>query len=124
MRFFFLLLIFSLTACQDYNSNSGDRGRYGPIVLNESDPNFAKAYGIIQNRCVSCHDHVHDRWADLKSNDDWVTEGVVTPLSAANSELIQRIVNTGGADSNMPPGGSPLSNEEYSHLLKWVNEFQ
>lgn len=124
MRFFFFLILISLTGCQDYNSNSGDRGRYGPVILDESDPNFARAYGILQNRCVSCHDHQHDRWADFTSNADWLAAGYIDMSNRTNSEVIRRIINTGATDSNMPPGGSPLSNDEYNHLIKWVTEFQ
>lgn len=123
MKYFFFILIF-FSSCQDYNSNSGDRGRYGPVELDESDPNFRRAYEIIQTRCVSCHDHEHDDWADFKSNDDWEASGKVVPGDPAASVFIERIVNTGQTSSNMPPGGSPLSNDEYNHLVKWVTEFQ
>ena len=121
---YFLLILFLFTSCQDYNSNSGDAGRYGPVELNETDPNFRKAYFIIQDRCVSCHDHKHDKWADFKSNDEWVADGLVEPGVPASSELIERIVNTGNVSSNMPPGGSALPDAEYSALVKWVTEFQ
>jgi len=117
---FFLLLFFS--SCQDYNSNSGDRGRYGPVILNESDPNFRQAYFIIQDKCVSCHDHRHDSWADLKSNADWLASGLVVRTQPATSEFIIRIINTGEVSSDMPPGGSPLPDAEYNHLIKWVTE--
>lgn len=122
MKFFFFILLF-FASCQDYNSNSGDRGRYGPVELNETDPNFAKAYNIIQTRCVSCHDHRHDDWADFKTNDDWENSGLVTPNDPSQSEFIERIVNTQSTASNMPPSG-PLPDAEYDHLVKWVTEFQ
>lgn len=122
IKFFYLLLL--LVSCQDYNSNSGDRGRYGPVVLNENDPNFREAYDIIQNRCVSCHDHRHDDWAEFKSNADWEASGLVVPTDPDASEFIERIVNSGQTSSNMPPGGSPLPDDEYQHLRKWVSEFQ
>lgn len=123
MRFSLLCLLFTITSCQDYNSNSGDR-KYGPVVLNEPDPNFARAYSIIQNRCVSCHDKEHDLWASYTNNDAWVNSGLVVAGNTSNSDLIRRIINTGNSESNMPPGGSPLSNDEYNHLIKWVTEFQ
>lgn len=121
---YFLFILFFFSSCQDYNSNSGDRGKYGPVVLNETDPNFRQAYSIIQDKCVSCHDHKHDKWADFKSNDEWVSEGLVVSGDPATSELIIRIINTGDVSSDMPPGGSPLSDAEYNHLIKWVTEFQ
>jgi uncharacterized membrane protein len=121
---YFLFILFFISSCQDYNSNSGDKGRYGPVELNETDPNFSKAYNIIQSRCVSCHDHKHDKWADFTSNDEWVADGLVEPGVPTSSELIERIVNTGSVSSDMPPGGSPLSDAEYNALVKWVTEFQ
>ena len=124
MRLILAILILALTSCQDYNSNSGDRGRYGPVVLDESDPNFEKAYNIIQTSCVSCHDQEHDRWADFKTNADWLAAGYIDQANPTDSQIIRRIINTGTTESNMPPGGSPLSNDEYNHLIKWVTEFQ
>ncbi len=123
MKSFFLFLLL-LASCQDYNSNSGDRAKYGPVELTETDPNFRKAYFIIQDRCVSCHDHKHDRWADFKTNDDWVKDGLVEAGAPTTSELIIRIVNSGQVSSNMPPGGSAMPDAEYNHLVKWVTEFQ
>lgn len=118
MKYFFFFLIL-LASCQDYNSNSGDRGRYGPVELNESDPNFRKAYLIIQDRCVSCHDHKHDKWAEFKSNQDWIDADLVVANDAANSEFIKRIVNTQATSSNMPPTGA-IPAAEYDHLVEWV----
>lgn len=116
---FFILL--TLLSCQDYNSNSGDKGRYGPVNLLGADAQFSTAYFIIQDRCVSCHDGVHNRWADFKGTNDWIAESYIVPGNAANSTLIKRVINTGGAAANMPPGGSPLSNEEYNSLKEWIN---
>jgi uncharacterized membrane protein len=123
MKYFLFGLLFA-SSCQDYNSNSGDRGKYGLVVLNETDPNFRQAYTIIQDKCVSCHDHKHDKWADFTSNEEWVAEGLVVAGQPEGSELIERIVNTGQVSSNMPPGGSALSDEDYNALIKWVTEFQ
>ena len=120
--FFFFVLI--LSSCQDYNSNSGDKGRYGPVELNESDPNFSKAYFILQDRCVSCHDHKHDRWAEFKSNADWVADGLVIKGDPPTSELIVRIVNNGQVSSNMPPSGGSLPDAEYKALVKWVEDIR
>lgn len=121
MRIIFLLLIF--ISCQDYNSNSADRSKYGPVVLTDTDPNFAQAYNIIQNRCVSCHSSsIHDPWADLKDNASWLDSGLIQRQDPDNSILLQRIINYGGASSNMPQGGSALPDSEYQHLVKWINE--
>jgi uncharacterized membrane protein len=103
MKLFSLALLL-LASCQDYNSNSGDKAKFGRVILDESDPNFRQAYFIIQDRCVSCHDHKHDKWADFKSNTEWIAEGLVVAGQPGASEFIERIVNTGQVSSNMPPG--------------------
>lgn len=119
-----LLLTFIITvSCQDYNSNSADRVKYGPVVLNESDPNFARAYNIIQSRCVSCHSStIHDPWATYQDNAAWIDSGLVQRQDSQNSYFIQRIINYGGASSNMPQGQSALSQSDYEHLVKWIDE--
>lgn len=53
---------------------------------------------------MSCHDHKHDKWADFKSNTEWIAEGLVVAGQPGASEFIERIVNTGQVSSNMPPG--------------------
>ncbi len=124
MKYISLLLLFTLGSCQDYNSNSGDRGKYGNIAIDQNDLQFVAARKVIQNRCVSCHDNYHDRWASLSSSADFVAEGIVVPNDPSNSNLIKRTVNTGETVSNMPPGGSPLPNDEYNTLVDWVTGIQ
>ena len=119
MKHISLLLLFTLASCQDYNSNSGDRAKYGPITLS-GDSKLDAATAVLQSRCISCHDRYHDNWADLKTNADWITEGLVVAGDVAGSRLIQRTVNTGATDSNMPPGRPPLPNDEYKTLTDWV----
>lgn len=121
---FFLLFIIIFSSCQDYNSNSGDKGKYGPVAFNETDPNFEKAYYIIQSRCVQCHSGYHNNWADFKSNNEWQGGGLVIPQDTQNSPFLARIINSGQAGADMPQGGSAIPNAEYTHLVKWVNEFQ
>jgi hypothetical protein len=113
-----VLLLFILIGCQDYNSNSGDRDLYGPIVLNESDPNFRPAYLVMQSRCMNCHRHV--QWANFKSNQDWIDANLVIPGQPEDSLLIKRIINSNQVGNNMPPGGSPLPDGEYDSLTEWV----
>lgn len=118
----FLLLIF-FTSCQDYNSNTADRAKYGPVVLSDSDPNFSQAFSIIQNRCVNCHSSsIHDNWASLQDNNAWIDTGLIQRQSPETSYFVQRIINYGGTSSNMPQGGTPLPDAEYQHLLKWIDE--
>lgn len=123
MKAIILLTSLLLTgACQDYNSNSADRIKYGPVVLDESDPNFARAYNIISSKCINCHTGYHNNWAELKNNDAWLDYGILLRGDPNNSMFIQRIINYGGTSSNMPFGGSPLSNSDYQHLTKWIEE--
>ena len=115
-------IIFLLSSCQNYNSNSSDRSVYGPVILNEADPNFAQAYNIIQNRCISCHSsNVHNVWATYTNNAAWIDSGMISNLPE-NSYFMQRIINSGGSGANMPQGGSALPNQEYETLKKWILE--
>lgn len=118
----FLTLSSFLIGCQDFNSNSSDRVKYGPVVLDESDPNFARSYNIITTKCINCHSGYHNNWASLKDNAAWLNEMVVLRGDPNNSMFIQRIINYGGTSSNMPFGGSPLSGSDYQHLVKWIEE--
>lgn len=116
---FFLLLTLLLSSCQDYNSNSGDQGRYGIVSLVGS-AEFKASYAVIQNRCVNCHSGYHNNWANFTAEQDLVNDNKVVPANPAGSLLIQRIVNTGGSAANMPPGGSPLPDAEYEALKTWI----
>lgn len=118
MKFLLLLLPF-IVACQDYNSNSADRNRYGPLVLPETDPNFRRSYLILQSKCMNCHQHA--AWADYKTNDRWESEGYVLPGNPDDSLVLRRIINSGHAgESNMPPGGPAMDTDDYDHLVDWV----
>lgn len=109
----FLLLLFFLISCQDYNTNSFDRTRYG----NPVGEGPAK---IIQNKCINCHSGEHDSWAGL-TDAQWVATGLVIPGDPDNSLFIKRIYNTGiSGVSNMPIGGGALPNDEYQALKDWI----
>jgi uncharacterized membrane protein len=115
MKYIFIFLF--ITGCQDYNSNSSDRSKYGPIVLDENDPNFAPAYNVIQNRCVSCHSSpIHNPWSTYTNNEKW--------LDPDNSYFVQRIINYGGSSANMPQGGSSLPQAEYDAIRTWIENIQ
>ena len=64
-----LLFLLTLVSCQDYNSNSGDRAKYGPI-MSSGNVQLDAATAVIKSRCISCHDRYHDNWADLKTNEE------------------------------------------------------
>ncbi len=122
MKIFFFFSLF-LLSCQDYNSNTGDRDKYGEVSL-ENNAQFRRAYSIIQNRCVNCHtSSVHDTWASYTTNEMWIKSGSnrVLPGRAQDSNLIIRIINSGHTNSNMPIGGSALPNDEYDALVEWID---
>jgi uncharacterized membrane protein len=117
----FLLLIF-LTACQDFNSNTSDRDKFGPSTLPGASSEFNQAYKITQNRCVNCHTStIHNVWATYITEAAWIDSGLITPGNADNSLFIERIINSGHSNSNMPEGGSALPNAEYNDLKTWIN---
>lgn len=121
MKFFSLLFfsIFILFGCQDYNSNSSDKLKYGGSTLDDGgDPNFLPAYQIIQSKCIACHEGRHNSWLSLNgpqwaSNTDLISKG-----NPDSSPLIMATANWGGS---MPPiGYSNLTNEEYQILRNWI----
>ena len=63
----------------------------------------------------------HSEWLSYTTDDDWIISGVVVRGDAQNSMLIQRIINSGYPSSNMPQGGSPLSDSEYQELIDWID---
>lgn len=122
MKNFFLLFSLLLFGCQDYNSNTSDKVKYGIIEL-EASPRFRAAYPIIQSRCVNCHFGTHNIWASYITNQLWIDSGDnrVIPGNAADSNFIRRTINSGNNNSNMPLGGSALSADEYQILVDWIN---
>ena len=103
------------SSCQDYNSNSFDQNKYQSTNLNEP-------LGIIRAKCISCHKGTHDWWANLTANSDWSNTQVngsfyVVPGDFAGSYIISRLKNFG---SDMPDGGSALTEEELAVLRDWI----
>jgi uncharacterized membrane protein len=119
LKLFPLLLV--LASCQDYNSNTSDRSKYGPVEL-EANPQFQRAYGIIQQRCTSCHTSpVHSGWGTYTTSQMWIDTGRVVAGDSQNSPLVRRIWNSGNTDSNMPQGQGPLANDEYDAIVEWID---
>jgi uncharacterized membrane protein len=106
--------------CQDYNANTFDKEKYGPSEL-VGGVNFRESYAILQKRCNTCHRH--SQWAGYTNKQDFVTnENLVIPGDPNNSQLIYRIINHGGASSDMPQGGQALPSSEYQKLVEWVSD--
>ncbi len=119
------LIAFSVTwvACANYNSSTSDDLEYVEVTANDADPNFARAFSIIKNKCANCHQspNPHVSWNSFNSNDLWLNDsGVITKKDAASSMLITRLSKNGGI-GNMPPAGD-LTDEEYTFLKQWINE--
>jgi hypothetical protein len=116
-----LSLLILLIGCQDINSNSGDKLRYGPLNLVDNDAAFAEAYVVLQVRCASCHQHT--AWAGYKSNQAWVDAGLVVPGNSQASSVVNRIINSeSGTGANMPPGGGPIPESEFESIKDWVEQ--
>lgn len=114
------LLLFYI-GCQDYNSNTFDRDRYGEIEL-IGGAKFAVAYPVLQTHCMNCHRHA--QWSEYTNKQDWVdNENLVVPLEPDNSQLITRIINHGRANNDMPRGGKALPDADYQALVDWVADF-
>jgi len=113
-----LALFFLLIGCQDYNSDSFDKDNYGPSELTGG-ADFRTAYPIIKDRCASCH--AHSDWSGYKSEQDWVTQGLVKAGDSANSSLVYRIVNYGG---DMPEGQGAIPDDEFNAIKTWVDNLQ
>ena len=111
------VLILAL-GCQDYNSNSGDKFRYGPLNLTPGTADFPAAYVILQIRCGSCH--FHSAWGGYKSEQDWKDKGYVVGGNPDASSVINRIKNFEATNSDMPRDAGALPEEEYNTLKNWV----
>ncbi len=120
MKLAIIALLLFYIGCQDYNSNSFDKDRYGETELNGS-ANFKASYKILQNKCMNCHRHA--QWAGYTDAQDWVTnENLITP-GAGDSQVITRIINAGTTQSDMPQGGSALPSSEFDTLKAWEAEY-
>ena len=114
-----LTLLILAFGCQDYNSNSGDQLRYGPLGLAPgSSTEFAASYVILQLRCGSCH--FHSAWGGYKSEQDWKDQGYVIAGNPDASSVIFRIHNFEGTSSDMPRDSGPIPDAEYETLKTWV----
>jgi len=117
-----VLFLLLMGSCQNYNSNTTDRTRYGTQTL-EDNPRFVRAYAIIQSRCTNCHTSaIHAGWASYTTSAKWVASGAsrVVAGQPQSSQLILRTINSGETQSDMPQGGSPLPNDEYDALREWI----
>lgn len=116
-----LLLSLLLSGCQSYNSHTGDKAKFAEVEL-ENNAQFRAAYKVIQNRCINCHGGNHNTWATYVNSQLWIDNGLIIARDPQASKLIRRTINSGVVGANMPPGGSPLPNDEYQAILDWIND--
>jgi hypothetical protein len=117
----YLLPLIVLAGCQDLNSNSTDKSRYGEGAVAGS-PVFVDAFAIVQNRCANCHTStVHNKWSTYRTEADWKSkESTITAGNPDQSSFITRLKNYPNGD--MPVGAGPLPNDELEKLREWIDQ--
>jgi hypothetical protein len=120
MKFGFLLSLFMFGACQTYNSNTGDAAKYAPTTIAGSSE-FQAAFGVVKNRCASCHTNYHAEWATLTTEQQWKDRGLVVAGFPSNSPLLTRLKNLGG---DMPQDSGNIPADEYTALNTWVTNLE
>lgn len=102
-------LLITLSACQAYNSSSGDDIKYsGDGTL------FSDAKIVFVTRCASCHDF------HTKTQLQLASEGLFTPGDLYGSSIYTRLKGAGGGDTEDMPVGSQLSAEELLIIRQWI----
>lgn len=117
--FLFCILVFSCEQ-QTFNSSIGDENLGGNDCTSFSgaELRFCNSHNIILKRCVSCHTGYHNSYANLTES-DYVDNFLITPGDSAGSSIFSRLINEG---SNMPKDGKPLSDDEYTELMEWIDQ--
>tara|TARA_Y100000296_G_C5145708_1_gene243560 strand:+ start:988 stop:1350 length:363 start_codon:yes stop_codon:yes gene_type:complete len=111
-----LLILSFICSCQTDNSNSFD-DILGSSSIDPNNPNLVKAYAVIEERCINCHEGYHNNYASLDTDEKWIASGNVTAGIIGDSPLITKLKNRGG---NMPKGGANLTEDEYNALVTWI----
>jgi mono/diheme cytochrome c family protein len=74
----------------------------------------AAALAVFDKYCISCH----SEFSSYRSDARWQESGLVIAGKASTSTVITMLQNAGGT---MPDGRSPISNDEYTSLLQWID---
>ena len=120
MKFGFLFALAFIASCQNYNSNSGDAVKYGTTTVSGSSE-FQAAFGVIKNRCASCHSNYHAEWGTLTTEQQWKDRALVVPGYPSSSTLVTRIKNYGG---DMPQDSGNIPDAEYTAITNWVTNLE
>lgn len=124
MKVIINFILFLLISCgQDYNSSTFDQAIYGDQSIDTSTPEgqrFAKAFQIIENKCISCHTSTrHTTYAALTTSQKWIDSGNISKGDYNNSLIKVVLKNYPGGD--MPQGSSELSQSELDTLRDWID---
>jgi mono/diheme cytochrome c family protein len=121
MKYFLWVLLLLGSCGQDINSTSDDLTKFQASAIDTSTPagiRLFNAYTIIQTNCTSCHTSYHSAFAGYTTDNAWINAGQVVAGDFDGSYIIQKLINYG---SNMPLGGSALSNDDIETLTTWIS---
>lgn len=112
----FVLCLFFSSCGQSTNSNSYDE--FLDFAIDPSNVKLAKAFNVVNSKCLNCHTGYHNRWKSFNTDAKWIESGVISAGNANASILMNKLKNDGG---NMPIGGANLTEDEYEILKDWIN---
>ncbi len=121
MKFFILfVLIFSCKPIRN-SSQEYDRDISGGIDIEESSE-FLAAKGLIDSRCVSCHDNYHSAWKNL-SEQGFIKSGYVIAGDPEKSKIYQSLFSGGinVVSSLMPKNDNEFTEDEKKVIADWIN---
>jgi hypothetical protein len=112
----------------------GEGAAGGPPIASDCD-----GFGIIQQRCglSGCHAPADAPLGDFGSSEDAARayigeEGVtcagegalIDPDDPGASVLVAKIEGTASCGGQMPPGGTPLSDEDIACVVEWIGSLE
>jgi len=114
LRFIVALFITAavLSCGQNYNSSTNDNG--GDIGIDcTTQAQLCTAYSALKNNhCFECHS-----WSGYRTDQAWISAGLVVKDSPLSSQLVTNLKNAGGS---MPQNNSPMSSDEYDAVTTWI----
>jgi uncharacterized membrane protein len=113
-----ITLLMPLACGKVYNSSSYDASTYGSA---SGSAKFLAAKQIITASCANCHTRAsHQAWAGM-SEQEFITQGLVTVGNLSGSTLYTKILgNRTTTAGNMPDGGTPLTSSEITTIEDWI----
>lgn len=98
---------------------------HSSCTVNQPAPQPIPTNGIalIQGSCLNCHGSggfASQHEIDFADEDEFLNSKYYNSNDPANSLLLARTIGHGGANSNMPIGGTNWSQQHYDNLKAWV----